>query len=233
MRNKLIGIILIALSFSALAKTNPIPRAEDARIREVSYNPTQVVEIPTTFGVATTIEYGNETIQTVTSGDTIGWQIIPMQNRLFIKPAERGGNAVTNVTVITNKRNYYYSISDSKTPVYVVRYLYPELKDTLTAKASQSSASASTLVRSKNKAYAMAGSPQIQIKSTYDDGQFTYFEFNENQDLPVIYAMNAKGYDELVNTRKEGKYLVAEKIARMFTARTGTAHKCIKNLGYL
>ena len=223
-----LGVFLIITSLDLLAKTDPTPRAEDPRIREVRYNPTQVVELPTTFGVATTIEYGNETIQTVTSGDTIGWQIIPMQNRLFIKPAERAGINRTNVTVITNKRNYYYSLFGSKTPVYVVRYLYPELnnKDTKPAKSE-------TLVRTLNKAYAMAGSPQIQIKSAYDDGQFTYLEFNPNQDLPVLYAMNSKGYDELVNTRKEGKYLVVEKIARMFTARTGTAHKCIKNLGYL
>lgn len=231
----LLGLILCGISVFASAKTDPAPRAEDNRIREVNYNPTQVVEIPTKIAVTTTVEFGNETIQAVTTGDTVGWQIIPMQNRLFIKMVERGGFDNTNLTVITNKRNYYFHIYRSSTPVYVVRYTYDNNianKNSNDPTAPNKTTGQRTLVKVKNKAYAMAGSTDIKLISAFDDGQFTYFEFDKGRDFPVVYVVNAKGYDEIVNTRREGKFLVVEKVARQFTIRDGNTHKCVKNLAY-
>ena len=70
--NLAIVTALVLSSTFVEAKTIPRERREDSRIREVWYNETQVVEIGTSFGFATTVEFGNESVKTIVAGDTIG-----------------------------------------------------------------------------------------------------------------------------------------------------------------
>ncbi|MFX4978913.1 TrbG/VirB9 family P-type conjugative transfer protein, partial [Acinetobacter baumannii] len=53
-------------------------------------------------------------------------------NRLFIKPAEKpqAGMNRTNLTVITDKRNYYFNLFNSSQPVYVLRFNYADANRT-------------------------------------------------------------------------------------------------------
>lgn len=87
----------------------------------------------------------------------------------------------------------------------------------------------SRVTKYRNYNYKLSGAKQIKIKRVYDDGEFTYFEFDNRQPLPAIYVVNRKGYDELANVRQEGKYTVVEKVAQGFTLRDGNIHKCVKN----
>ncbi|WP_033483256.1 TrbG/VirB9 family P-type conjugative transfer protein, partial [Xanthomonas citri] len=67
----------------------------DDRVKQVPYDPNQVYEIVGTYGYQTSIEFANdETVKVVTLGDSIAWQTVPYQNRLFLKPVEP--NAATN-----------------------------------------------------------------------------------------------------------------------------------------
>ena len=57
----------------------------DGRIREVYYSGSGVVEIPTASGFSTTVEFADkETVQTVVSGDTVGWTVVPQGSRVLI-----------------------------------------------------------------------------------------------------------------------------------------------------
>ena len=239
---KVLAILILTSLFSTFADAKTIPRArtEDRRIREVWFSETQVVEIPTSFGISTTIEFGNETIKTAVTGDSIGWQVIPQGNRLFIKPAEKAqaGLMGTNLTVITDKRNYYLHlyIQPRTNPVFIVRYRYdkpPAPPTAATVEASNDNDTTPTpssrVKKYRNYNYKMSGAKSIKINRVFDDGEFTYFEFDPRQPLPAIYAINRRGNDELVNVRTEGKYTVVEKVARGFTLRDGNLHKCVKN----
>ena len=85
----------------------------DDRVKQVLYDQNQVYEIVGTYGYQTSIEFANdETIKVVALGDSIAWETVPYQNRLFIKPVE--SNAATNMTVLTNKRTYYFKLTSSK-----------------------------------------------------------------------------------------------------------------------
>ena len=84
------------------------------------------------YGFQSHIEFGkNESIETITLGDSFAWKITPLDNRLFIKPMER--NIRTNMTIITNKKTYQFDLvskelesGDEKDLVYVVRFQYPK-----------------------------------------------------------------------------------------------------------
>jgi len=114
------------------AYDDDMPLTTDNRIKTYMYNPNEVYLLVLNFGFQSSIEFDkNETIETITLGDTYAWKITPLGPRLFIKAMER--NIRTNMTIITNKRTYQFDIV-SKEPdddtekdlVYVVRFQYPK-----------------------------------------------------------------------------------------------------------
>ena len=181
-----------------------------------------------------------KSVKTIVAGDTIGWQITPQGNRVFIKPAEKPvkGMDSTNINIITEKRNYYihiYIVPRSQA-AFVIRYRYdkppqpPTDSNVASEDTSKSKVQGSELVKKyKNYNYGFSGDKKIVVQKVWDDGQFTYFKFDPRKPLPAIYKVNNRGRDELVNTRKEGDYIVVEAIGEMFTLKDGDLHKCVKN----
>ena len=256
MNNKylIVFVVSFAALFQSMAEAKSVPRgnAGESRIRQVNYDPNQAVEVEASFGYATTVEFGNETIQTAVSGDTIGWQVVPKGNRLFIKPAERPQKGLngTNITVITDKRNYYLHvyIGDRSNPVFVVRFNYDAPKaltassvlstptidadDDPSAPATRKASPTAKIKPYRNYNYKMDGAKNIDVKKVFDDGQFTYIEFNPAKPMPAIFGVNEKGNEELVNFRQEGKYTVVERVGMLFSLRIGDAVKCVRNFSY-
>lgn len=219
---------LCLCTLPATAGQYPKGKSNESRIREVNYNPDQVVELETAYGYQTTVEFGNEQIKTVATGDTIGWQIHPLGNRLFVKPVEQpiAGVDSTNITVITDKRNYYFNATTSKRkkPAYVVRFNYaPKV-------ALQKRSQAAIAARPKYRDYLVDknGSNEINILDVYDDGQFTFFQFDPRKPLPAIYHVNGDDKEEIANVRREGNYQVFEGLGDRFTIRIGQQFKCVR-----
>ena len=88
--------------------------------------------ITTHYGYQSNVEFGErETIDTVSVGDRVAWQIIPAGRRLFVRAMEE--NAHTNMTIITNLRAYQFDLRSSAANAvfgseeltYVVRFFYP------------------------------------------------------------------------------------------------------------
>jgi type IV secretion system protein VirB9 len=124
-------IILFLGNFTnALASQNSI--ITDSRIKTYVYSPNDVYLLVLHYGFLSHIEFAkNESIETITLGDSFAWKVTPLGNRLFIKPLER--NIRTNMTIITNKRTYQFDIvakellsGEEKDLVYVIRFQYPK-----------------------------------------------------------------------------------------------------------
>lgn len=104
----------------------------DSRIKTYIYSPNDVYLLVLHYGFLSHIEFAkNESIETITLGDSFAWKITPLGNRLFIKAMER--NIRTNMTIITNKRTYQFDIvakelesGEEKDLVYVIRFQYPK-----------------------------------------------------------------------------------------------------------
>ncbi|WP_257839596.1 TrbG/VirB9 family P-type conjugative transfer protein [Phenylobacterium sp. J426] len=93
---------LAAAALPAAAADVPKPGQADPRMREVDYDPKEVVRIVGTFRTATQIIFGpGEEIQHVALGDTVSWEVAAESNILFIKPRERG--TPTNLIVTTRR----------------------------------------------------------------------------------------------------------------------------------
>lgn len=63
----------------------------------------------------------------------------------------------------------------------------------------------------------------------FNDKQFTYFKFDKKLALSklVIYKV-VDGYDNPVNTRIVGDYIIAEDVSAKWTLRSGKDYLCIR-----
>lgn len=133
MTRALLGVVVYLFLFSPLMAQTGMPVVTDSRIKTFVYNENDVFTMMTHYGYQANVEFGkHETVQTVSVGDRVAWQVVPAGRRLFVKAMEE--NAHTNMTVVTNKRAYQFDLrSSGRQPlhpneelVYVVRFFYPD-----------------------------------------------------------------------------------------------------------
>lgn len=228
-----LGALLCSCAAPAHAAKFPNPLITDNRVKQVAYDPNQVYEIVGTYGYQTSIEFAaDEKVEVVTLGDSIAWQTVPYRNRLFLKPVEP--NAATNLTVITDKRTYYFKLksgSDEKAQTFLVRFIYPiALQRPASAPQRNAGDPMAIDMGRVNIDYSTSGENlAIQLRRAFDDGQFTYFQFEKNAEIPSVYTVGPDGTESIVNTRREGGYLVVERTAGRFTLRNGEAYLCVQN----
>lgn len=237
MRNQLsTGLLAICLAFTSVQATaakTPKSLATDSRVRHVMYDPNQVYEIVGTYGYQTSIEFAtDEEVKVVSLGDTIAWQTVPYNNRVFLKPVEP--RAATNMTVITNKRTYYFMLSStalSKQTTFLVRFSYSHGNAFGLGKGNSRKAVPTGFDPEKiNLDYSTSGHKHaISLDRVLDDGQFTFFRFGQNGEIPTIYTVGPDGTESIVNTRREGGYVVVERTSGLFTLRNGRNYLCVKN----
>ncbi|GAB4171130.1 MAG: hypothetical protein Tsb006_8160 [Rickettsiaceae bacterium] len=129
---RVLAILLALVCSGNSALSDDMPLTTDSRIKTYSFSPNDVYLLVLHYGFQSHIEFAkNETIETITLGDSYAWKITPLGNRLFIKPLER--DIRTNMTVITDKRTYQFDIvakelesGNEKDLVYVIRFQYPK-----------------------------------------------------------------------------------------------------------
>jgi type IV secretion system protein VirB9 len=102
-------LIFLLMPTFALAEISPGNHPFDSRVRVVDYNPLDVVKVTAYFGVSTIVQFDTaEVIKEVAIGDESAWNVVPRGNHFFLKPKQK--KADTNVTVVTDKRTYHFSL---------------------------------------------------------------------------------------------------------------------------
>lgn len=243
--------VFASISVNALV----VPKASpyDKRVQSVDYNPNDVVEVNTAVGISTQILFGEgETIQDgkAVSGFLDGWELLPQGNSLFIKAtAMEGVDAEgkktviepipgtwnTNILVSTNRRVYVIDLKLHKASskiAFLVKFNYPE-DERLRALAEKAERERKVSMDKtpvvKNSSYKMQirkRSKNISPSHVFDDGEFTYFTFSGNKDIPAIFHVSENKQESIVNSHIDPKMpgtVVVHKIARQFYLRYGDA----------
>ena len=232
--------IIIALSNPALAEKSPMAGPVDDRIRTVVYSECNVMEIKGHYGYQTLIEFNrDEQIINVALGDSMAWYAKPngAGNLLFVKPIE--SNATTNMTIITSKRTYHFELnaktaktSHAKDMAFHVQFKYPDHNSGFIEHNIDVVSKSNTAPSDWNFDYEFAGDSRQVPKRTFDDGDFTYFEFDKNVEVPAIFKVASDGTESLINYKVEGRYVVVQRIASQFTLRNGKLVTCIFNKSF-
>lgn len=238
---KLLKLSVLALGVFcgvAFAEQMPQPNAEDVRMATVHYDSNNVTEIFVKPGIFTQIVLEDgEQHEVHALGDEEAWHFAYYKNYLFVKPKQTLGT--TNLSVVTNKRNYMFKVNyvadNNATDMYQVRFIYPEAIDQAEQEAKNKQALENAFDKGKttktyNLDYTMRvrGNRTIAPVNAYDDGNFTYFKFAGNVDLPAIYAVDVSdtkyGQEILVNYTVQGignDTLVMHKVHGMWRLRLG------------
>lgn len=243
MKKFLLFIISLLFVFNS-ANSVQLPRTigKEKRFRAYIYNQNEVYRYIGYYLSQTYIEFEEgEVVKTISMGDTTAWQTTVMENKLFLKPV--GSYPDTNMTVLTNKRTYYFELdavdmasSIDDNVLFYVKFIYPEGDDKNivlfnTASTRDDKPDLRDLGK-YNFNYEFSGSPSIAPIKVFDDGEFTYIEFaDKNAEIPAIFSVNSAGYENLVNFRVVENYIVIEQVNTQFTLRSSEDIVCIYNNG--
>jgi type IV secretion system protein VirB9 len=212
------SLLISSLSFASDADT---PIAIDSRIKTFVYSENEIFPVVLHYGYQTAIEFGkDETIQTYSVGNQFVWQFSAVGRTLFIRPLE--DNIVTNMTVLTNKRRYYFelysklvsNISDEEMS-YVVRFFYPDgSNDNIKTSPKKIMVEDKTnedveTIKPYNFNYKISGVKPSEISIVFDNGINTFLKFEKSN----INSVNTAICDsKKTTTRILGNYLVVNKI---------------------
>jgi type IV secretion system protein VirB9 len=220
---------------TAISVSRPV--GNESRIRVINYVPNSVISFTGHYNYHSIIEFSiDEEIKTITMGDSTSWQMNPSGNRIFLKPV--GLNATTNMTVITNKRTYFFemhaeyatSISDNNL-AFITKFMYPDGQLGVPQSISNSSGLDLGKPTQYNFQYKISGkATHIEPILVFDDGRFTYFKFKDiNADIPSIFIVDQYQDESLINYRVSDGYIVVERVTSKFTLRSGKDVICVFN----
>ena len=221
--------VLFLMGLNVYAASIPHGVAADQRVKRVMYDPNNVVILHGKYGYQTQITFAaNETVQSVSLGDSLAWQAVPVNNHLFIKPVTA---SKTNMTVLTNLNSYNFqlnSLNPNSALTYKLQFMYGE--------AGFDSSGVSNAIgtfdpQKLNWKYSFTGSRSLVPMEAFDNGQFTYFKFKNDgmSHIPSVFIVDQDRNETLVNYHMQGNYLVVNAIAKQFTFRDGSAVTSIYN----
>ena len=189
--------------------------------------PNNVVVLKSRYGYQTQITFApNESVQSVSIGDSLAWQAVPVNHHLFIKPV---AESKTNMTVLTNLNSYNFQLDSSDTnvsPIYKLQFTYP---DGGYDQGGNTNAVGVFDPDKFNWKYSFTGERKFAPIKVFDNGQFTYFKFRENNHLPAIFIVDKERNETLVNYHMQGDYLVVNTVANQFTLRDGKETTSVYN----
>lgn len=212
----------------------------DRRVRTFVYQQDQVYKLHGAYGYTILIELAPyEVIESIPIGESSAWQIAKINNSMVsIKPMI--DNPHTNMTIITSNRVYNFALTGAhwvdgalSDITYQVKFRYPEDEAAAAAReAAKAEATVSTPAKSMdewNMRYVWSGDQSIAPQQVFDDGEFTFFRFDKNQDVPAVFVVQPGGLETPANWRREGQFIVVERTAAAFTVRRGDQSVCIRN----
>lgn len=221
---KLIAIACLCSIGISVSHAESVPRgiATDNRVKVVPYDPNNIVLLRERYGYQTQISFSpNESVQSVSIGDSSAWQVVPLNNNLFIKPV---ASSKTNMSVLTNTNSYSFQLdsTDPNSPLtYKLQFTYPDAGYDQEGKPN----AVDTFSPDKlNWKYSFTGDRSLAPIEAFDNGQFTYFKFKSDgmSHIPSVFIVDKNRNETLVNYHMQGNYMVVNSMANQFTLRDGS-----------
>lgn len=234
------SVLMAVTAPPAAANWVPARGAVDSRIRVAPYSAEQVYRLYGYVGYQIDIEFArDESFVGLAAGDIDGISFQAKGNHLFLKP--RVAHVQTNLTVLTNRRQYEFEYSVLPGPpdpalgevIYALRFTYAET-DKQGAAAIAAGEISGALARAsqsrpRNYDYWYCGRPELKPLAAWDDGVRTWIEFGARSELPAIFVQNPDGTESLVNFSVRQGDIVVQRVVHRLVLRRGRLTGCIVN----
>ena len=230
-------LMFLLIATAGIAST---PVAQDSRIRTLIYSRNEIFRVVLHYGFQTIMEFPkNEEIGTISLGNNYAWQVTPVDNRLFINSLE--DDVKTNMTIITNKRTYYFELQSKPYDVdvdnelaYVIRFFYPDNKFDLRVKESEMGSMQDNhipVLKPYNFDYKLSGSKELFPLQVFDNGTNTFIKLAKGARKPRMYLSLDKS-SQVINPSIMGEYYVLNNTFERFVMVLGNKKVIIFNEGY-
>lgn len=169
------------------------------------------------------------------------WEIFTQANRLFVMPSK--GATPIHLTALTAKNSFNFEItpvqSNPKNSFLRVARLVieekpapkkisppPQAQKPPQEAEQRLSTEIPPVAREKrNRDYSLqivTETVDVRPREVFDNGKFTFFKFPANMEIPAIYKSIPDSKEEwVVNSHREGDYIVMQAIAPLWTLRIG------------
>ncbi|WP_051241551.1 TrbG/VirB9 family P-type conjugative transfer protein [Azohydromonas australica] len=236
---------------AALAAVLLVQAATAQQIREVVYDPMQVIHVSVSRGVPTHVQFepGEVLVLDPATGldsnctPESAWCIAAEKggSDLMVKPTSASSMA-NAVAVKTNRRSYSFSFDPVPSPARAVTRLIvrppPEPQPDAAAQRLAAAAALapqpaevlerrmSACPRVLNSSYSVAtgrGSGDIVPRAVFDDGRFTYMQFPGNAPLPVPFEVQPDGSEAATTPTTVCGFWSVDRVVRRLRLRHGSA----------
>ena len=202
----------LALAGPAMAA----PLAADGRVETVEWSQDTEIPLRTTLGGHVVLIFApGEAIRSVLVGDpgAVEVRVAPQADSISLYTARQPSD--TSIRVETQLRSYRFSLAvgPANNVAYAIRFSIPAPHET-EMKAHLPPPGATY-------AYAIKGKPVLRPVKVSDDGQKTYIEWNDDQVLPAVFAVNALGDEETVDGYMRGGVMVIDRVYPRLVFRIG------------
>lgn len=222
-----LGTGLLVAALTTLATVSSAERAPrslgaDARVRQVTYSPIDVIRIDTHLRVNTAIELGRgERISQVLLGDSESYEIEVLSNRNTVSVKPVVPRASSNMTIYTNRRTLSFLLTEGRNNTHTFRVVieYPEERPVLRT--------ASTGVR--DIGYQFSGEEPFRPLRVWNDGRHTYFEMPADV-RPSVFGINGAGFETTVNSTTNGRIIKVAGVQSEYAVRIGERVVCIRRV---
>ncbi len=210
-----LAVLGLAIAASAQGQP-PRPLEFDPRIETLEWRSGVDLPLRTTAGGNLVMIFGpGEVIQSVIVGDpsAIEVQVAPQADSLTVRTVRRPADA--SIAVHTQLRDYRFKVAvgPANDVAYAVRF-------GLAATAPAPPASMVSPV-SASQQYGLKGEPSLRPKQVSDDGLKTYIEWQDDQALPAMFALNALGEEETVDSYMRGGLMIIDRTYPRLIFRIG------------
>lgn len=194
------------------------------------YHLTDIILEPGEVVMSTPLLSEDESVWELTAGASIDTKSGQQVQRFFIKPAY--SKLDSTLVIITDKRTYHFRLlSFSDTYMAMVRFTYPENKNTWAKKQSETEGReiVNDFIHITNPEflsfdykikYSHFKKPEFLPKRIYDDGKSTYIQVDDivlQKKLPVLF--NEK--NEILNYSVHKNIFVVPRLINKLTLRLG------------
>lgn len=210
-------IAILGLAIAAAAQSqSPRPLEFDPRIETLEWRAGAELPLRTTAGGNLVMIFGpGEMIQSVVVGDpsAVEVQVAPQADSLTVRTVRRPVDG--SIVVHTQLRDYRFRVmvGPANDVAYAVRFSIaaPEAASQIAVLPPLSAV----------QHYAIKGELSLRPRGVSDDGQKTYIEWQDDQALPAVFALNALGEEETVDSYMRQGVMVIDRVYPRLIFRIG------------
>lgn len=203
----------------------------DPRLKTFVYSEGEIFRVDTSCGFQSFIQFSDkELIKTIALGNSIGWSINPVGEKIFLRPLETGLS--TNMVVVTDRRTYVFDlfslpegaekVEGSHGVRYVVRFLYPdEISSDGQAGVDEvfvDSGSCELDCNSLWRNYSFSGKVDFKLIEVMNNLDLTFFKF-EGPAIPRVFIVNPDRSETKAKMWRFKEYMVIEGVHKRMYLR--------------